>query len=308
MTIFTDVRARLLDNGYMPIPCNGKTPPFKSWQNTVATKFHLANWERNFPAATNTGLLTANTPALDVDVHNADAVDAAITLVREKFGDRGKVMLRYGRRPKVAIPFRTDKPFKKFSIELIAPDGAPGQKLEFLGDGQQVVVHGVHPDTGHAYEWSHDGNPGEIRRRPGSPRRGSPVRTSMMGKACCGACCVGPVALIPSKFIDAIAPTSVPAVWALSQFAVPVVAAQSGSPPPSSFRWFAATFAGNPCGAWWPSLASIAIDLSNRRTSVKVDGDVKRSARPSPAIWRGFRSALLTLLRPLDSAQVSRAS
>ena len=44
------------------------------------------------------------------------AVNAAIALVRERFGERGKVMLRYGRRPKVAIPFRTDTPFDKVQI------------------------------------------------------------------------------------------------------------------------------------------------------------------------------------------------
>jgi hypothetical protein len=99
----TEVRTALMDNGYTPIPCDGKVPPFKSWQTTVATKGHLANWARNYPAAINTGILTAHTPALDIDVLDAAAVDAAIALVRKQFGDLGTVMLRYGRRPKVAI-------------------------------------------------------------------------------------------------------------------------------------------------------------------------------------------------------------
>ena len=42
-----------------------------------------------------------------------EAVDAAVALVHERFGDRGKILLRYGHRPKVAIPFQTDTPFKK---------------------------------------------------------------------------------------------------------------------------------------------------------------------------------------------------
>jgi hypothetical protein len=72
-------------------------------------------------------------------------------------------MLRYGRKPKAAILFRTDKPFKKVKLELVAPDGSTDQKLEFLGDGQQVVVHGVHPDTREMYQWV-DGDPGKVSR------------------------------------------------------------------------------------------------------------------------------------------------
>ena len=29
---------------------------------------------------------------------------------------RGKILLRFGHRPKVAIPFQTDTPFKKISV------------------------------------------------------------------------------------------------------------------------------------------------------------------------------------------------
>src|SRR5262249_40991243 len=36
-------------------------------------------------------------------------------------------------------------------------------KVEVLCEGQQVVTHGVHPDTGRPYTWHHD-EPGEIAR------------------------------------------------------------------------------------------------------------------------------------------------
>ena len=51
---------------------------------------------------------------------------------------------------------RTDQPFKKLQISLVPPnwDGvAKAEKVEFLGDGEQVVVDGIHPDTGKPYTW-----------------------------------------------------------------------------------------------------------------------------------------------------------
>jgi len=83
--------------------------------------------------------------------------------VHERFEGRGRIMQRYGLRPKVAIPFRTDTPFAKIKVLLTAPDGSAGQKVELLCRDQQVVVHGVHPDTHAMYEWS-NGSPGNTRR------------------------------------------------------------------------------------------------------------------------------------------------
>src|SRR5262249_27639954 len=47
-------------------------------------------------------------------------------------------------------------------VNLIAPSGAE-EKIEFLGDGQQVVVDGIHPDTGKSYSW-HGGALTDTRR------------------------------------------------------------------------------------------------------------------------------------------------
>jgi len=120
-------------------------------------------WARDFPNASNTGMLCVTAPTLDIDVLDAEAVDAAVILVQERFADRGKILLRYGHRPKVGIPFQTDMPFKKISVPLTAPDGDTNQKIEFLAMGQQVVVHGVHPVTHEMYQWS-GGNPGNTKR------------------------------------------------------------------------------------------------------------------------------------------------
>ncbi|MHC2839806.1 AAA family ATPase [Bradyrhizobium diazoefficiens] len=64
-------------------------------------------------------------------------------------------MFGFGKSPKRAIVFRTDDPFSKITANLFAPNGDT-HKIEFLADGQQVVVDGVHPDTGKPYSWHGD--------------------------------------------------------------------------------------------------------------------------------------------------------
>ena len=160
----SEVRSRMIKSGFDPLPVSGKAPVLKEWQKrTETSQGDLEIWNRLYPDATNTGMLCTRCPTLDVDILDETAVNAAIALVRERFGERGKVMLRYGRRPKVAIPFRTDTPFDKVQILLTAPDGDTNQKIELLCRGQQVVVHGIHPDTHEMYQWS-DGNPGNTKR------------------------------------------------------------------------------------------------------------------------------------------------
>lgn len=82
--------------------------------------------------------------------------------MRERIGERGRILVRIGLAPKRAIPFRNDKPFKKISTNFLAPDSSTDQKLEFLGDGQQVVAFGIHKDTKEPYQWF-GGEPGEIK-------------------------------------------------------------------------------------------------------------------------------------------------
>jgi hypothetical protein len=160
----TEVRTRLAQNGYPAIPCIGKAPVLPKWQErTETSERDIDIWAKTCPDAQNTGVVTTSVPALDLDILDETAVDAAVALVQECFGERGKVMLRYGRRPKVAILFRAGAPFPKIQVLLTAPDGSAGQKIEFLGHGQQIIVDGFHPDTHALYEWR-DGNPCSVKR------------------------------------------------------------------------------------------------------------------------------------------------
>ena len=76
----------------------------------------------------------------------------AEALARDRYEEHGVFPVRIGNAPKRAIPFKTDVPFPKINAILIAPNGSE-QKIEFLCDGQQAVVHGIHPDTHAPYRW-----------------------------------------------------------------------------------------------------------------------------------------------------------
>jgi hypothetical protein len=141
-----DVRLQLHRNGYAPLPLVGKACYLKQWETKTDTS---ADEIRRWPSsATNTGANTKYMPTADLDITNEEAVHAAEKLIREAFGGQGRILVRIGRPPKRAIPFRTDQPFKKIKV-LFESD----EKVEFLCDGQQVAVAGTHPDIKKPYRW-----------------------------------------------------------------------------------------------------------------------------------------------------------
>jgi hypothetical protein len=157
-----ELRCRLMASGYSPIPCDGKRPVLKAWEKKIETNAgEIALWEKNYPSAANTGILTRLTPTLDIDIKDEAPAEAVEELARERFEERGYILVRIGEAPKRAIVLRTDKPFPKIGRNLTAPNGTE-HKIEILCDGQQVIAFGEHPDTKQPYRW-HGGEPGAIR-------------------------------------------------------------------------------------------------------------------------------------------------
>jgi hypothetical protein len=156
-------RLKLREAGYAPIPVDGKIPLISSWQTLGnATAEDITSWTQKHPTHSNTGAITARMPTLDIDIKDPEAAEAVEQMVRDRFGDGGTLLFRYGNAPKRAIPFQTAKPFPKLQVFLIAPNGDTTQKLELLCSGQQVVVDGIHPDTHRPYEWR-GGRLGEVK-------------------------------------------------------------------------------------------------------------------------------------------------
>jgi putative DNA primase/helicase len=160
----TDLRLKLRAAGFSPTPVNGKAAVLNGWQNKHdVNNDEIKLWDNLFPHASGTGILTQHTPVFDIDISNEEAAEAVEHLARERFEEAGRVLVRVGRPPKRAIPFRSDAAFKKISISLIAANGDTSQKLELLAAGQQLVAFGIHPETQLPYQW-HGGEPGEIKR------------------------------------------------------------------------------------------------------------------------------------------------
>jgi hypothetical protein len=168
------LRHRLRESGYCPIPLFGKEPPqygknnrrkgLDGWQQLhEVTREMIDMWSRTWPDAHNTGVLCRTMPTLDIDIVNEAAVRTIEDHVREHYEEHGYILPRVGKPPKRAIPFRTIEPFKKITVNLVAANSPDkSEKIEFLADGQQVVVAGIHPDTKQPYCW-HGGVPGEIK-------------------------------------------------------------------------------------------------------------------------------------------------
>jgi hypothetical protein len=158
-----EARLSLASNGYSPIPVNGKIPHIRGWQqwhHRDAEVIHL--WERGYSDHRNTSLLTRDNPFLDLDLYDQAAAEAARDLVLDKF-DGHIIPLRIGNAPKHGFLFQiAGPPFAKIMADLVGPDGR-NHRIEFLCDGNQVVVHGIHPDIHRPYSW-HGGSPFEIRR------------------------------------------------------------------------------------------------------------------------------------------------
>jgi hypothetical protein len=159
-----EYRSRLRAGGYSPIPLNGKRPVFDNWQHkTETSEEEISTWSDQYASAKGTGIVTKFTPALDIDILDDKAAAAVEFLARKRFGDRGRFLVRFGLAPKCAIPFQARVPFKKIVKTLTARNGKGESKIEFLGDGQQIAVAGIHPDTGKPYRWV-GGSPAEVAR------------------------------------------------------------------------------------------------------------------------------------------------
>ena len=142
-----EIRKALLQNGHLPIPVQGKRPLLLNWQNVSPNEEMIDGWGEQ---GDNTGVLCKRTAALDIDFDDAAAVQIILDLFRNGFP--GRVLERTGRAPKCAVPLHAPEPFKKTMRKFSAPDGRV-HKIEVLGDGQQFVVAGTHPDTGTPYTW-----------------------------------------------------------------------------------------------------------------------------------------------------------
>jgi hypothetical protein len=150
--------------GYEPIPISrpgdptytdaGKQPAQRQgWQNGCSREL----WGEF--ANCGLGILCRATPAVDIDVLDAELAQAIQDLVDQHLGN---APVRIGQAPKRLMPFQLrGEPFKKLRVQWrqgpaveLHPENKP-PAVELLTNGQFVAL-GIHPATRQPYRWRRD--------------------------------------------------------------------------------------------------------------------------------------------------------
>lgn len=100
----------------------------------------------------NVGLRAGHFPGVDIDCS-----EPGLAKMIEEFAiaKLGPAPVRVGRAPKRLLMYQTPEPFGRMRLVINTPSGA-SHLVEILGQGQQFLVHGIHPATGLPYEWLQD--------------------------------------------------------------------------------------------------------------------------------------------------------
>jgi hypothetical protein len=163
---FTATRLQMFRNGYHPVPIigahintksAGKRPTMSDWRTICQTADEptIESWERRQPDCTNSGMLCGGVSGVDIDVLDADLSVQINAMAIARLGPTP--LKRIGRAPKTLLCYGLADPINKLSTpDLLFPDDADDAKptkVEIMGDGQQVVAFGIHPETNAEYHW-----------------------------------------------------------------------------------------------------------------------------------------------------------
>lgn len=140
----------LVEAGYDITPVKGKAAYLPGWSNRPAEAL-----DYDAHADASIGVLTGgahNLVAVDIDVLDPFAEGQIETLIGDELGEAPR---RIGNAPKSLFLFRCTEPFLKTKTGVYDIDGADSA-VEVLGEGQQFVASGIHPDTLKPYRWPDD--------------------------------------------------------------------------------------------------------------------------------------------------------
>lgn len=153
---------QLQENGYQPIPIrpNQKSPSIDDWPNY---QFSEGDPDRLGFQRHGIGILTARTPAIDIDCYCPIIAELLKQMVIAVLGCcEAPPPMRIGQKPKLLFVCQTKNPFRKKATKKYKLPGYEACKdsgVEILADGQQFVAYGIHPDTDAPYSWNGSGDP-----------------------------------------------------------------------------------------------------------------------------------------------------
>ena len=140
----------LVEAGYDITPVKGKRAYLTGWTSRPPEALHY-----DAHASASIGVLTGgahNLVAVDVDILCPFTASQIETLISYQLGEAPR---RIGNAPKSLFLFRCAEPFLKTKTGVFDIEGNDSA-VEILGEGQQFVASGVHPDTLKPYRWPDD--------------------------------------------------------------------------------------------------------------------------------------------------------
>lgn len=119
------------------------------WMKHQPTRETVAEWVAH---GNNIGFGAWDFPAIDVDVTHREAAEAVVAELQKLFGPS---LVRTGRAPKALLVFRCSEPLRSFDVRYTRTHPLLGTQeshlVQFLGQGRQYVMDGVHPVTRQPY-------------------------------------------------------------------------------------------------------------------------------------------------------------
>ena len=153
----TDLRLRLFDNGFDPLPNENKIPRLKDWSRVKITEDMIRSrtWARSNKTR-DTGIRCGDVVALDWDINDKGLLNDLLDLVIDQKIIEESPFVRIGMKPREMWIYRTKEKIGKRSTGFFARPGADpddkSEQVEILGAGCQFAAFGQRDPTT-AYTW-----------------------------------------------------------------------------------------------------------------------------------------------------------
>lgn len=149
-----ELRLRLYDNGFTPLPNKNKMCLLPEWTTLDIDRDMIQSREWNRSAKRrDTGLRCGDIVAIDWDINDADLIAAVMDGIIAAGIVQQSDFVRIGKAPREMWIFRTHEKIGKRTTGFFAPkdaeEGFKPHQVEILGKGCQIAAYGMRdPETG----------------------------------------------------------------------------------------------------------------------------------------------------------------
>lgn len=156
----TELRLRLYDNGFTPLPNYHKMCLLKEWSTLTITPELIKSreWSRS-NRDRDTGIRCGDVIAIDWDVNNEELLNQLLDEVVASDVIEESSFVRIGRPPREMWLYRTAEKIGKRTTGFFraagAPDDVKAEQVEILGTGCQFAAYGMRDDET-PYTWPSD--------------------------------------------------------------------------------------------------------------------------------------------------------